>query len=709
MTICTNRGHRLAQPMQPCLLSQREPSLPRRPNHKPTTTHLNPLPFLFGGFLVGVLVFVSVVPAAADRYTSLPPGLIGYDSSGQIGFQSLGEAEALRQSVIDYFWPSGGLPATELPTVSTVYAGTGALPSNLSGLNSALIAQADYYDVHVDFDYHHYSYMLQPTSPAPSSRLAIVHQGHQGGLGDGLSTTINHLLENGFNVLAMQMPLIGWNTDNTVVLPSGPVTITGGHDQLVPTLDGQGGSALRFFIEPVVVGINQFIQDHPDYDDIVMTGLSGGGWTTHAASAIDSRIEQSIPVAGDWPLYVAYAYNSAYGSAIGDAEQSWLPFYNNVACKMELLALGGIGEGRRQIQILNEFDSCCFYGIAHTTYEANIAKAVEGTGSGQWSFALDTTHQQHQISSYALNQIIAPALDHPPASKPSGTFFTYSGERDPRIEGWSLHDEYTSTASSAVAADSAWRINDAVGDRNAFQRSLTEEQDAQLFQEDWVLEADVEVLGTGDAVDASIGVEVWFNISYDPSYPLSYRFLMSFGTDAAGDALVKIGTSETVHEVGEGGQHHYQLVYDADSFQADFLIDGGVVETGIMGEVFSVERAMVSFGSTSTATSGQAEFAQIQLRLLAETLPGDLNGDGFVGGDDLDIVRAHWGQEVPAGNWASGDISGDGFVGGDDLDMVRSNWGSGAPPASPVPEPSAGCMLLLLFSGSFLLFKWRIN
>jgi len=88
-----------------------------------------------------------------------------------------------------------------------------------------------------------------------------------------------------------------------------------------------------------------------------------------------------------------------------------------------------------------------------------------------------------------------------------------------------------------------------------------------------------------------------------------------------------------------------------------------------------------------------------------ELLPGDLNGDDFVGGDDLDIVRSFWGQNVTAGDLLAGDPSGDGFVGGDDLDIVRANWGTGTPPApSAVPEPAT---LALALTG--LLATWIIR
>ena len=86
-------------------------------------------------------------------------------------------------------------------------------------------------------------------------------------------------------------------------------------------------------------------------------------------------------------------------------------------------------------------------------------------------------------------------------------------------------------------------------------------------------------------------------------------------------------------------------------------------------------------------------------------LLGDLNGDGFVGGADLDIVRSFWGQNVTAGNKEHGDPSGDGFVGGDDLDEVRAHWGEGTPPApTDIPEPST---LALLCGGLLGLLAMR--
>ncbi len=88
------------------------------------------------------------------------------------------------------------------------------------------------------------------------------------------------------------------------------------------------------------------------------------------------------------------------------------------------------------------------------------------------------------------------------------------------------------------------------------------------------------------------------------------------------------------------------------------------------------------------------------------TLPGDLDGDGFVGINDLNIVLANWNQNVPPANPLA-DPSGDGFVGIDDLNAVLGNWNAGTPPnaASNIPEPAS--LGLMLCGASVLLGRKR--
>ncbi len=81
--------------------------------------------------------------------------------------------------------------------------------------------------------------------------------------------------------------------------------------------------------------------------------------------------------------------------------------------------------------------------------------------------------------------------------------------------------------------------------------------------------------------------------------------------------------------------------------------------------------------------------------LIDGPLDGDLDGDGFVGINDLNIVLGAWNQSASAGDPA--DPSGDGFVGIDDLNFVLGNWNAGTPPtgSANIPEPGTVALLYL--------------
>ena len=94
-----------------------------------------------------------------------------------------------------------------------------------------------------------------------------------------------------------------------------------------------------------------------------------------------------------------------------------------------------------------------------------------------------------------------------------------------------------------------------------------------------------------------------------------------------------------------------------------------------------------------------------ELLAVEAYLDGDLNGDGFVGVDDLNIVLSAWNTEVTPGMNAWGDPSGDGYVGVDDLNEVLVNWNQGTPPptfTAAIPEPAS---LLVMGLGAMGLIR----
>ena len=318
-----------------------------------------------------------------------------------------------------------------------MYEGKGEMPTHLNGVNIANVAIVEKLDIEIEFGWHSYSYLLVPRKPLPIPCLAIVHQGHQGELSDGIGETINKLLAKGMYVLAMQMPLVGWNrTDLKFKFPDGtsftaPNTgWSNGHIKAWPALAPQmaanhKGSPLRFFFEPVVTGINYFLSKYPACHDIAMMGLSGGAWTTTVAPAIDTRITLSIPVAGSQPAYVGVAYGHDYDYDMCIDPEQQEKGMRKIADYLDMYVMAATGPGRRQVYVNNQFDPCCAFGVHPTQWGPVVAKTVatidkecaatqpvqaKTASAPKFQTYTDTTHKDHKISSNVQQNVILPAL-----------------------------------------------------------------------------------------------------------------------------------------------------------------------------------------------------------------------------------------------------------------------------------------------------------
>lgn len=232
-------------------------------------------------------------------------------------------------------------------------------------------------------------------------RLVIVHQGHSCTFGPaemGLGWLIAELLRSGYSVATLYMPRPAGCQNNNMVSY---------HQQLFASTEGKvRGSPLQLFVGPAAQTVNYAFRS--GYTRVDMVGISGGGWTTTVYAALDPRIKLSIPVAGTFPRHLPCGIN------VEDPEQNAIRSY------MNLYVLGSVGPGRRQIQVLNEYDSCCFKVKCDTPtrdnepeirkYEDDIMEADKKLGGGNFSVHIDLDSHQHRISADVVHNVILPAL-----------------------------------------------------------------------------------------------------------------------------------------------------------------------------------------------------------------------------------------------------------------------------------------------------------
>lgn len=355
--------------------------------------------------LCTVLAVMHTLPAfAADRPSTRfvpPPGAFVDDR--EIRITSRETATAKRAEIIRYIWGKEGMPPTKLP--AAVERGA-VRPDNLKNLE-----RVDTLRIAMDVGVKGLAHLFLPKRNK-NSRAIILHLGHtdgcsfndnQAGEPDiGMRRTLSALLDEGFVVLGVYMPQVT------------PEDCRWEHDKLFRLKTA--GSPLKFFLEPTLVSINYLQKIYPELRDFSMTGLSGGGWTTTLYAAIDPRIKLSIPVAGSLPLYLCH---EGYGH---DVEQRLDAFYA-MAGYPDLYLLGAFGKGRRQVQVLNRHDDCCFgegqhdrrltglpFEPAVREYERRVKKTLERLGSGSFRVVIDEKADGHRISAHTLEKVILPEL-----------------------------------------------------------------------------------------------------------------------------------------------------------------------------------------------------------------------------------------------------------------------------------------------------------
>lgn len=299
-----------------------------------------------------------------------------------------------RAQLIAYVWSDQGFPESKLPQ----NVDHDILDSRYENLEN--LEKIDKMSYEMEYGINSISYIFFPTDS--NNKVVIYHQGHDGDFYNG-KDTIEFFLKNGYTVVAFSMPLLGMNSQPIVNTQDfGPIILKS-HNHL-RYIESDNLKPIKFFFEPIAVSLN-YLDKNYQFDAYYMVGISGGAWTSMYYPAIDSRISQSYPVAGPFPLYLRSNYD-----VIGDYETE-LPDLIRIANELEVYVMSSYGESRKLVQIYNKYDPCCWAGEYFNTYEGVVKNKLAELGKGMYDIYLDNTHKDHKISEHALDIIVKSMAD----------------------------------------------------------------------------------------------------------------------------------------------------------------------------------------------------------------------------------------------------------------------------------------------------------
>tara|TARA_B100000749_G_scaffold211088_1_gene165867 strand:+ start:2445 stop:3599 length:1155 start_codon:yes stop_codon:yes gene_type:complete len=344
-----------------------------------------------------ILSEIKKIPYESESNTRLQ---IYQDLSNDdlISFQSIADIDNTKQTLIEYIWNDSKLPI-ELPTKHE-YDVKDRIADELQNLD-----RIDSFTVEMKYGVNSISYLF--IAKNSNDKLVIYHQGHNAISLNGFDDhsfdqdipLIQNFLDNNYSVLIFSMPGKGMNNEPIIDHEKFGNFKLNSHDHF-HLLEAKNFHPIQFFLEPVVITLNQIEKDY-SFVTYSMMGLSGGGWTTIVVSAVDDRISESYSIAGSFPIWLR-----SDSRDYGDYEQT-IPEFYQIANYEELYFLSAYGDNRRLVLFYNEFDPCCFPGELYNKFPfGDIVKTkISKFNKGNFDVIVDYGQTEHMISESILGKI----------------------------------------------------------------------------------------------------------------------------------------------------------------------------------------------------------------------------------------------------------------------------------------------------------------
>lgn len=373
-------------------------------------------------------------PTEPVRYSNPVKSLQFSNETEPVRFSNPTELEVKRKDIINYIWGQPILPSDrtiDFIEHNIVFTGDSGIPDTVTdhkydycpNYSGALyesiyypngnLDSIDRYTINLGNSLQSKVYHFFPHNR--NGKVFIYHSGHIYGrannwdsfqtedqymnnLGLLSGEVIPRLIAEGYEVICFMMPLYGNNRPIINIPNIGDVEFDY-HNQIFYYLP----QPYTYFFNPIVRVLN-YVQKVYGHSSFNMIGLSGGGWTTTLYAAIDPRIKNSFPIAGSVPLPYRPGYKGLGDYEQGIDEQGLYGIVNYT----ELYIMGAYGDGRSQVQMLNQFDNCCFWGTRYPLWVNNVKQSIKALGLGNYDFLLDTkSYHVHRISEYELDAILS--------------------------------------------------------------------------------------------------------------------------------------------------------------------------------------------------------------------------------------------------------------------------------------------------------------